>query len=121
LACGLIVGLIVGLAFGLIVGLVSGLVIGLIVGLTLRLRRRDLWNDPYRDLQRQLERGGLVPQDYVRFLDFAAEHVLLQRIGGGYRFVHALLLDYFAEQWAESGGRTAPEIRSPHASKQVSL
>jgi eukaryotic-like serine/threonine-protein kinase len=38
-----------------------------------------------------------VPPHLVRFLDYAADHVLLQRVGGGYRFVHILLRDYFAD------------------------
>jgi hypothetical protein len=50
-------------------------------------------------LARSLARLHYIPPHYVRFLDFAADHVLLQRVGGGYRFVHALLLDYFADQW----------------------
>jgi hypothetical protein len=28
--------------------------------------------------------------------DSASDHILLQRVGGGYRFIHALLLAYFA-------------------------
>jgi len=32
----------------------------------------------------------------VRFFDEATGNVLLQKVGGGYRFIHRLLLDYFA-------------------------
>jgi hypothetical protein len=31
-----------------------------------------------------------------RFLDYAAERILLRKVGGGYIFVHRLLLEYFA-------------------------
>ena len=39
---------------------------------------------------------GHVPSDYVRFLDSAAECILLRKIGGGYVFIHRVLQDYFA-------------------------
>lgn len=34
---------------------------------------------------------------YVDFLDYAAERILLRKVGGGYMFIHRLLLKYFAE------------------------
>lgn len=40
--------------------------------------------------------GGHIPWNYPRFLDDAAERLLLRKVGGGYIFVHHLLLDYFA-------------------------
>jgi hypothetical protein len=43
-----------------------------------------------------LRRAGVAPRHYVRFLDEAASCILLQKVGGGYSFVHRLLLDYFA-------------------------
>jgi hypothetical protein len=36
------------------------------------------------------------PLTYVRFLDHAAERILLRKVGGGYIFVHRMLLEYFA-------------------------
>lgn len=81
----------VALQYGLPFGVPLGLFVGLLAGL------RGL--HPYiqhRVLRRQLQRAGAVPPRYECFLDFAADHVLLQRVGGGYRFIHALLLDYFA-------------------------
>jgi hypothetical protein len=93
---GLIVGLGVGLVYdpysGLVCGLASGLVGGCWVGwaagadaclnhLVLRL-----W----------LVYNGSAPWNYVRFLDHAAERILLRKVGGGYAFIHRMLLDYFA-------------------------
>lgn len=49
----------------------------------------------HRRLRAILQRDGVVPADYARFLDYAAERNLLRKVGGGYTFVHALLLDYF--------------------------
>jgi hypothetical protein len=37
-----------------------------------------------------------MPWNYPRFLDYAAERILLRKVGGGYIFVHRLLLEYFA-------------------------
>ncbi len=43
-----------------------------------------------------LRREGVMPWNAVRFLDYCAEHILLQKVGGGYMFVHRFLLEYFA-------------------------
>jgi hypothetical protein len=43
-----------------------------------------------------LWRAGSIPRKYIHFLDYAAEHILLRKVGGGYSFVHRLLQDYFA-------------------------
>ncbi len=40
---------------------------------------------------------GHTPGNYVRFLDYAVDHIFLQKVGGGYRFIHRLLLEHFAE------------------------
>ena len=39
---------------------------------------------------------GYIPWNYARFLDYAVEHLLLQKIGGGYMFIHRLMLEHFA-------------------------
>ncbi|MBD2180364.1 NACHT domain-containing protein [Planktothrix sp. FACHB-1355] len=39
---------------------------------------------------------GLIPWNYSRFLNYATERLLLQRIGKRYRFIHQLLQHYFA-------------------------
>ena len=38
-----------------------------------------------------------VPFNYARFLDYASERILLRKVGGGYVFMHRLLLDHFAQ------------------------
>ena len=43
-----------------------------------------------------LWRSGCIPWNYARFLDYAAERIFLQKVGGGYIFVHRTLLEYFA-------------------------
>ena len=42
---------------------------------------------------------GYSPWNYSRFLRYCTERGFLQRVGGGYRFVHALLRDHFAEEY----------------------
>ncbi|MGH8904701.1 MAG: hypothetical protein ACRDYA_24225 [Egibacteraceae bacterium] len=41
-------------------------------------------------------RGGFAPWRYIHFLEYATERLFLRRIGGGYIFVHRLLLEHFA-------------------------
>ena len=52
-----------------------------------------------------LWRQGLAPWDYVRFLDYAHDRLLLRKVGGGYIFLHRMLLDYFAERYDGTGER----------------
>jgi hypothetical protein len=39
---------------------------------------------------------GVTPWNYARFLNYATERRLLQRVGGRYRFIHELLREHFA-------------------------
>ncbi|WP_420642133.1 NACHT domain-containing protein [Candidatus Leptofilum sp.] len=57
-----------------------------------------------RQLSRVLAENQLIPEDFLPFLDYAAERNLLRKVGGGYMFVHLLLLDYFRE----NGSRQSP-------------
>ena len=77
-----LLGWIVGAA--LYLGVVGGLMYGGLVALQ------------HRRLLAILQQDGVLPPNYVHFLDYAAERSLLRKVGGGYMFVHALLLDYFA-------------------------
>ena len=43
-----------------------------------------------------LFRSGVVPWNYAHFLDHAADRILLRKVGGGYIFIHRLLLEHFA-------------------------
>jgi hypothetical protein len=87
-------GLVLVLVFGLVPVLVGGLVGGLAFGgaayLQHYLLRWILW------------RSRALPWHYVRFLEEATERILLQRVGGGYRFIHPLFLEHFAAQGTEA-------------------
>lgn len=44
-----------------------------------------------------LYRKGYSPRNYARFLDYATERLFLQKVGGGYIFIHRMLLEHFAQ------------------------
>lgn len=55
-------------------------------------------------LRIMLRLNGSAPLNYVRFLDCAAGRIFLRKVGGGYIFVHRLLLEYFASLEPEEEG-----------------
>jgi hypothetical protein len=60
-----------------------------------------------------LVRRGLAPRAYIAFLEYASRLVLLRRRGGGYEFIHRMLLEYFADlppgrAWRGPVGPAAP-------------
>ena len=55
-----------------------------------------------------LVRSGSIPWNYVKFLDYAAERILLRKVGGGYIFIHGMLLEYFAARYGESAVEATP-------------
>jgi hypothetical protein len=48
---------------------------------------------------------GHLPWRYDRFLDYAAERIFLRKVGGGYIFIHRLLLEHFASLGPEQDGK----------------
>jgi energy-coupling factor transporter ATP-binding protein EcfA2 len=91
-------GSIIGAGLGLLVSpnwLTLGLMYGLTVGFLSGGGQACLQHFMLRIL---LYANGTIPWNYARFLDEAAERILLQKTGGGYMFVHRQLLDYFAQQ-----------------------
>lgn len=54
-------------------------------------------------LRRLLTRSGRLPAKPGEFFDQAVRLHLMQRVGFGYRFIHALLLDYFADMRGANG------------------
>jgi eukaryotic-like serine/threonine-protein kinase len=93
LMSGLIAGLIAGPAKGLVVGLIFGLVVGLIFG----LNRGGSAVIKHYALRLTLWLNGYTPFNFVNFLDHCARLILLKKVGGGYIFIHRMLLEYFAE------------------------
>lgn len=42
--------------------------------------------------------NGFAPWNYARFLDYCTQLIFLQKVGGGYIFIHRLLLEHFAKK-----------------------
>jgi len=55
-----------------------------------------------------LFRAGHLPLRYAHFLDYATERIFLRKVGGGYLFIHRLLLEYFAEEGTTTGPNGLP-------------
>jgi hypothetical protein len=90
------IGVIVGLVIDLIAGPYLGLLFGLFFGLLVGLQYGGIAFIQHAMLRFLLWRSKSMPLNYPRFLDYAAERILLRRVGGNYIFVHYLLLEYFA-------------------------
>ncbi|MEP0999102.1 hypothetical protein NC974_13580 [Leptolyngbya sp. SLC-A1] len=52
-----------------------------------------------------LHNTGHIPWNYARFLNYCTERLLLQRVGGRYRFIHRLVQEHFAAMSLERGSR----------------
>lgn len=94
---GLLLGAISSLFLGSREGLNAGLVGGIFFGLLAGLWDGGLDVIQHYTLRLTLAARGYAPLDCARFLDHAVALVLLQRAGGGYLFVHRLLLEHFAD------------------------
>ena len=70
---------------GLIVGLIGGLIGGILNAIKHFILRLMLY------------RNGDIPWNYAKFLEHAAKHRFIQRVGGRYRFMHDLLRKHFAQ------------------------
>ncbi|PSN10037.1 histidine kinase, partial [filamentous cyanobacterium CCP5] len=88
-----------GLLFWAFRGMVSGLVNGIILGLASGLigaQNSGIVCIKHLVLRTLLWRSGVAPRNYAHFLDYATDRIFMQRVGGGYIFVHRLLLEHFA-------------------------
>jgi len=68
---------------GLSAGLIFGFPIGGLPCVQHAVLRFLLWH------------ARCIPLNYPRFLDYATDRILLRKVGGGYIFIHRLLLEYF--------------------------
>jgi hypothetical protein len=100
---GLNTALVVGLGIGLSIGLSAGLLAGLLNGGLACLRH---WV-----LRFLLWCAESIPWTCPHFLYVAAERILLCKVGGGYMFVHRLLLGYFANRETGAGSAASAESR----------
>jgi eukaryotic-like serine/threonine-protein kinase len=110
---GLFVGLFVALFGRLVAGLIAGLTIGLGIGFISGLRAGGAACLKHFVIRFWLIRNGSIPWNYVRFLDYAAERILLRKVGGGYSFLHRMLWEYFAARYVEPLARRTPRLKPP--------
>jgi hypothetical protein len=93
-------GLIFGLALGLLTSLWSGLLLGMLFGVAGGLGAGLVYGGfaafQHLVLRLVLWRSGAIPWNYARLLDHCAERIFLRKVGGGYIFVHRLLMEHFA-------------------------
>ena len=98
---GLIIMLIGWLIFVPLYGWQNGLDIGVSWGLTIGILAWGWYGGTavigHGTLRVLLWLQAQLPLNPTHFLDYAAEQVFLQKVGGGYIFIHRLLLEHFAE------------------------
>lgn len=90
---GLFGGLSVGLFDGVPSGLGFGLFGGLFFGLTSPAGEAVI---RHYTLRWMLHQGKYLPLTLVLFLETMKDRILLRRVGGGYIFLHRMLLEHFA-------------------------
>jgi hypothetical protein len=76
--------------------LFSWFVVGPFVSLFVGLQNGGIACLQHLILRFQLWRNRFAPWRYIPFLDYAAERIFLRKHGGGYIFIHGMLLEYFA-------------------------
>jgi hypothetical protein len=97
LAVLLVTWLVFGLIGDLILGMNGGLILGLILGLIAGANRGGSAVIKHYALRLILWLSGYTPFNYVRYLDQCAKLIFMKKVGGGYIFIHRMLLDYFAD------------------------
>jgi serine/threonine protein kinase len=94
-------GSLAGAAMGALAAFIAGDLPGMLFVVPLFSLIGSLIAGAYPCLQHLILRvllwkNGCAPWAYAQFLEFAAERILVHRVGGGYAFVHRALLEYFA-------------------------
>lgn len=75
---------------GLVVGCSLGLIGGLLCGGAACIK--------HATLRFLLYRNGSIPLNYIRFLNYCADRIFLRKVGGGYVFIHRMVMEHFAEK-----------------------
>jgi len=96
IASGMIFGLASALTNELSVAMMIGAISGAYCTILTGLRYGGFAVIQHVVLRAILVRNDVIPWNIVRFLDYAAERILLRKVGGGYIFIHRMLMEYFA-------------------------
>ncbi len=88
---------IIGINEILISGLRGSVTFGLMFGLFFWLFFGGLTCIKHFVLRLILYVTGRIPCNYAKFLDWASDKLFLQKVGGGYIFIHRSLMEHFAE------------------------
>jgi len=102
LVVGLFGLLVVGSVVGLVYALVGVLVVGLLIGLVFGLDYGGRAVIQHCALRLLLRYNKLLPLiKLVPFLDYCVDRIFLYKVGGGYIFVHRLLMNHFSNLYTE--------------------
>ncbi|MBE3558917.1 MAG: hypothetical protein IMW89_06790, partial [Ktedonobacteraceae bacterium] len=102
---GVLVGVLAGVLYGVLSGVLAGVLFGVLSG-GLSGMLSDVVH--HYILRFWLARAGVFPWQVVPFLEDATKRILLRRVGGGYRFAHALLQDYFEDLHVQAASTFSP-------------
>lgn len=87
--------------------LIFGLTFGLLFGLGGGMKYGGLACIKHLVLRSFLYLYNLAPLNYTHFLDYCADRIFLRKVGGGYIFVHRMLMEHFASLTEEDIKRLA--------------
>ena len=94
---GLLTGLSIGIVENPILGLTQGLIVCGLAGALFGGQGSGITCIKHFMLRCILWRSGCIPWNYAHFLNYATERIFLQKVGGGYIFIHRLLMEHFAQ------------------------
>ncbi len=95
-------GLTLIYTFGLLTGMVYGLLIAPFFALVGSAKLGGMALIQHYSLRFIIALNNLLPWRLVPFLDHCVDLIFLRRVGGGYIFIHRLLMEHFAEMYEES-------------------
>ena len=96
---------VIGITTCLIVGLIKNFSQGVSIGLIFWLISGGIACIQHFSLRLVLYFSGYIPWDYTKFLNYATDRTLLQRIGGSYVFIHSLLQEHLVKMSIETDNK----------------
>lgn len=79
------------------IGVLNVVISGILVGLFFGITQAGVACIQHLILRIVLYCNGYIPWNYANFLDYATDRIFLQKVGGGYIFIHRTLRDHFAD------------------------